>query len=224
MKLFTWLRGILPSPVPAVSPAFAPPSAARAAYPSGPLVPIPPLTPAERAARAQFREPYLVAAVAELQALAEAQPLPLEVPAAIRRLHFERKYLRADIVEAQGMGWAVDELQLRAELHRLEAEMSLRSWQYALLQRYGPELGAQLGQHEVAVGMRWEHVVLCYGQPPAGAVQRVAGYSNRWRVQYGPKATGSYFELVDDVVTVARLGLPPLAAHLIAALEVVPLA
>ncbi|MGI4865995.1 MAG: hypothetical protein ACRYFZ_18880 [Janthinobacterium lividum] len=220
MKLFAWLRALLPSPTPAAGPSTQQlPAPAKQVSHSGPLVPIPRLSPAQREARAKAREPHILAAVADSQAQAQARGILVNLHPAIYRLDMERKYLQADIVEAQGMGWVIDELHLHLELQLVEAETNLRMWHQSLMQRYGPELGAKLGQHEVAVGMRWEHVVVCYGPPPAGAMQQLAGHPNRWRVQYGSQAAGSYFELVDEVVTVARLGVPTLPAHMVGILD-----
>lgn len=58
--------------------------------------------------------------------------------------------------------------------------------------------------------MRLEHVGACYGIPPAGATTRLSTQPDHLLIQYGSAATGSCFELVDGVVTVARLGRPTL--------------
>ena len=54
-----------------------------------------------------------------------------------------------------------------------------------------------------------------YGPPPMGAITLLGKGPTHLAVQYGSKATGSYFEVVADVVTVARLGLPIMPAHLL---------
>jgi hypothetical protein len=60
------------------------------------------------------------------------------------------------------------------------------------------------------VGMNWEHLVFSYGPPPTGAITLLGKELTHLAVQYGSKATGSCFEVVADVVTVAGLGRPTL--------------
>lgn len=221
MKLFAWLRALVHRPAPAVTLTCPPPAAPqRAGHSTGPLVPIRPLTPAQREARAQAREPYILAAIATSQQQAQASDLPnaiKQLPAEQFRLNIEQQYLRADVAEAQGMGWVVDELHLQLELLQREAALDLHMWRNALVQRYGPEVGGKLCQHEVEVGMRLEHVGACYGTPPAGAITRLSAQPDHLRIQYGSVATGSYFEIVDGVVTVARLGRPTLPPFVLGA-------
>ena len=108
MKLFAWLRALLHRSALAAAPTCPPPAAPqRAGRPTGPLVPIRPLTPAQREARAQAREPYILAAIATSQQQAQASDLPdaiKHLPAERFRLNIEQQYLRADVAEAQGMG------------------------------------------------------------------------------------------------------------------------
>ena len=139
------------------------------------------------------------------------------LPAEQFRLNIEQQYLRADLEEAQGMGWVVNERHLRLELLQREAALDLHMWRNALVQRYGVEVGGKLCQHEVEVGMRLEHVTACYGIPPAGAVTRLSTQPDHLRIQYGSAATSSYFELVDGVVTVASLGRPTLPPFVLGA-------
>lgn len=123
--------------------------------------------------------------------------------------------LRVDLAEAQGLGWVADELHLHLEIQRAAAELQLRAWQHTLMERFGPEVGAKLSQHQVEVGMSWEHLVFSYGPPPTGAITLLGKEPTHLAVQYGSKVTGSYFEVIADVVTVARLGVPTMPAHLL---------
>lgn len=214
MKLLAWLRTFLRRSAPATQPFQQPAAPVKQGYSSGPLVPLPRLTPTQREERAQAREPYISEAIATSQ---QQQAQASDLPDAIKylsaeqlRLNIEQQYLRADLEEAQGMGWVVDELHLRLELLQREAALDLHLWRNALVQRYGPEVGGKLCQHEVEAGMRLEHVAACYGIPPAGAITRLSTQPDHLLIQYGSTATGSYFELVDGVVTVARLGRPTL--------------
>lgn len=65
---------------------------------------------------------------------------------------------------------------------------------------------AQSGHHT-----RFDGVRRC---PPPGAISHAADEPGRWVVQYGREGTGSYFELVDGVVTLAVLRQPKLPAHM----------
>jgi hypothetical protein len=56
----------------------------------------------------------------------------------------------------------------------------------------------------------WEHLVFSYGPPLAGDITLLVKEPTHLAVQYGSESTGSYFEVVSDVVTVARLGRPTL--------------
>jgi hypothetical protein len=114
----------------------------RAGHFTGPFVPIHPLTLAQR--EAQAREPHILEAIATSQQV-QASDLPDAInhlPVEQFRLNIEQQYLRADVVEAQGMGWVVDELHLRLELLQREAAFDLHMWRNALVQRYGAEVGA----------------------------------------------------------------------------------
>lgn len=100
-------------------------------------------------------------------------------------------------------------------MQRAKAELKLRTWQHTLMEHFGPEVGSKLSQHQIEVGMSWEHLVFSYGPPLMEAITLLGKEPTHLAVQYGSKATGSYFEVVADVVTIARLGLPTVPAHLL---------
>ncbi len=63
--------------------------------------------------------------------------------------------------------------------------------------------------------MSAQQLFACYGKPAPGAITFAADEPGHWFVRYGSESTGSYFELVDGVMTLAVLGLPMLPAHVL---------
>ena len=216
MNIVTWLRALLRRPAPTPSASAVPhalgspsnqvPNHLAARPGAVPHAVDSPLTEAQRQARVE-------------RLLAKgAQPgsgVTVQLPGPLQRLLVLLVVMEEELASARANGWWAEESRLQLEIQQQRAELDYQVWQQALIKDHGPEVGRKLGQHQVEPGMTLTQLFASYGTPPDGAISYAADDPTHWFVQYGSEATGSYFELRDGVVTVARLGEPTLPAYVL---------
>lgn len=100
-------------------------------------------------------------------------------------------------------------LDLIGQCLLMESESSFLIWKIELTRRFGVEIGEQLSEQRIAVGMRVRHLLACFGPPD----------QKKWQTgiliyYYGMQGRGSYFELQRGIITkVEIMQRPPLPIH-----------
>lgn len=89
-------------------------------------------------------------------------------------------------------------LDLESERQRLLGAKDFELWSMTLKHMFGEELGGQLANQEVTPGMEIKHLVSSFGEPTS-----VEGIDGRVVFIYGNKQSGSYFEIVDNIINKA---------------------
>ena len=89
-------------------------------------------------------------------------------------------------------------LDLESESQRLLGARDFELWSMTLKHMFGVELGGQLAEQEITPGMEIKHLVSSFGEPTS--IENIDG---QVVFIYGNKQSGSYFEIVDNIITKA---------------------
>jgi hypothetical protein len=101
-------------------------------------------------------------------------------------------------------------LHLHLALQRA-AQLQLRAWQPALMQRFGPEVGTKLSQHQVEGGMTLDMVLASMGTPTQ--VQDLSADGPNLYLRYRGVEMGSLTELHHGILTRASVGRAAFPEH-----------
>lgn len=111
-------------------------------------------------------------------------------PAELHRMNMELTALRLNPAEALGLGSG----RVAPAPGATAAQLQLRAWQPALMERFGPEVGTKLSQHQVEVGMTLDMVLASMGT--LTQVQDLSANGPNLYLRYGGVEMGSLTECI----------------------------
>ena len=98
-----------------------------------------------------------------------------------------------------------ERLELQAYCGQKLMEGNYRIWHCNLRHLFGDEVGEQLGNQQLTIGMTLEHLKASFG--PADQQEEAGPVTTHI---YGNKKTGSYFDVQDGVIIAACIQVRPL--------------
>lgn len=206
-RLLARLGRSRPASTPPIFTAPATPTPSAVVRPTPPAALLAPPTEAERLAREPQRRIWTEQLlIAEEEKARSKGRVPDELPIHLRRLIIRVGFIKADQDVARDNGWGTELLRLQIEEQELQATIKFEGWQHALCTAHGEAIGQKLARHQVEVGMTMQHMVASFGVPAHEDITPHPTDEGVMYVSYGSLATGSHFELRDDIITRVQLG------------------